>query len=183
MAKLQSGTRIYGSATIDTDLSIGSGTVTAPSIYPTGDNNTGIFFPAVDTIAFTEGGVEAMRIDSGGNLLLSTNIFYRYQPAPTSKAAAATLTGAELLTGILNTTGTTYTITVPTGTNIDAAVSSSLGVNGSFDWWVINSASGTITIGANGNTTMGTLTVLTGISACFRFRKTAANTYTIYRIN
>ena len=47
-----------------------AGTVSAPSIYPTGDTNTGIFFPAADTIAFTEGGTEAMRIDSSGNLLV-----------------------------------------------------------------------------------------------------------------
>jgi hypothetical protein len=47
-----------------------AGTVSAPSIYPTGDTNTGIFFPAADTIAFTEGGTEAMRITSAGYLLV-----------------------------------------------------------------------------------------------------------------
>ncbi len=44
------------------------GAVSAPSIIPTGDSNTGIFFPAADTIAFAEGGVEVMRIDSTGNV-------------------------------------------------------------------------------------------------------------------
>jgi hypothetical protein len=43
-----------------------AGTVADPAITTTGDTNTGIFFPAADTIAFTEGGVEAMRIDSSG---------------------------------------------------------------------------------------------------------------------
>jgi len=33
-----------------------------------GDLNTGIYFPSADTIAFTEGGTEAMRIDSSGNV-------------------------------------------------------------------------------------------------------------------
>lgn len=47
---------------------VGAGTVSAPSITTTGDTNTGIFFPAADTIAFTEGGAEAMRIDSSGNV-------------------------------------------------------------------------------------------------------------------
>jgi hypothetical protein len=47
-----------------------AGTVSAPAITTTGDTNTGIYFPAADTIAFTEGGAEAMRIDSGGNLLV-----------------------------------------------------------------------------------------------------------------
>lgn len=47
-----------------------AGTASAPSIYPTGDTNTGIFFPAADTIGFTEGGAEAMRIDTSGNVLV-----------------------------------------------------------------------------------------------------------------
>jgi hypothetical protein len=45
-----------------------AGTVSLPSITTTGDTNTGIFFPAADTIAFTEGGTEAMRITSDGNV-------------------------------------------------------------------------------------------------------------------
>ena len=45
-----------------------AGTAAAPAITTTGDTNTGIWFPAADTIAFTEGGVESMRIDSSGNL-------------------------------------------------------------------------------------------------------------------
>jgi hypothetical protein len=47
-----------------------AGSAGAPAIYPTGDSNTGIFFPAADTIAFAEGGAEAMRIDSSGSLLI-----------------------------------------------------------------------------------------------------------------
>jgi len=47
-----------------------AGSAAAPSIYSTGDTNTGIFFPAADTIAFTEGGAESMRIDSNANLLI-----------------------------------------------------------------------------------------------------------------
>jgi len=33
-----------------------------------GDANTGMFFPAADVIAFAEGGVEVMRLDSSANL-------------------------------------------------------------------------------------------------------------------
>lgn len=49
-------------------VNFADGTAAAPSITNDGNTNTGIFFPAADTIAFSEGGAEAMRIDSGGNL-------------------------------------------------------------------------------------------------------------------
>jgi hypothetical protein len=47
----------------------GAGTALLPSITTTGDLNTGMWFPAADTIAFSEGGVEALRIDSSGGLI------------------------------------------------------------------------------------------------------------------
>jgi hypothetical protein len=47
-----------------------AGTVSLPSITTTGDTNTGIFFPLADTIAFTEGGAEAMRILNNGNVAI-----------------------------------------------------------------------------------------------------------------
>ena len=48
-------------------LSDVDGSAATPAIRGT-DANTGIFFPAADTIAFAEGGVERARIDSSGNL-------------------------------------------------------------------------------------------------------------------
>jgi len=53
-------------------LSDVDGSASTPAIRGT-DTNTGIFFPAADTIAFSEGGAESMRIDSSGNLLVGTN--------------------------------------------------------------------------------------------------------------
>jgi hypothetical protein len=48
-------------------LSDVDGSAATPAIRGT-DANTGIFFPAADTIGFAEGGVESMRIDSSGNV-------------------------------------------------------------------------------------------------------------------
>ena len=67
-------------------LSDVDGTVSTPAIRGT-DSNTGIFFPAADTIAFTEGGVEAMRIDSSGNVGIGTS-----SPAQKLHVASASAT-------------------------------------------------------------------------------------------
>jgi hypothetical protein len=48
-------------------LSDVDGTAATPAIRGT-DTNTGIFFPAADTIAFSEGGTEVARFNSSGNL-------------------------------------------------------------------------------------------------------------------
>ena len=84
---------ISGTATQELALSkatLGAGTSGAPALTTSGDTNTGIFFPAADTIAFAEGGVESVRIDSSGRLLVGTS---------TTVAANRTLqvagTGAE----------------------------------------------------------------------------------------
>jgi len=65
---------VAGAVTLQNALSVTgvttvqAGTAALPAITTTGDTNTGIFFPAADTIAFAEGGVESMRIDSSGNV-------------------------------------------------------------------------------------------------------------------
>jgi hypothetical protein len=53
-------------------LSDVDGSASTPAIRGT-DANTGIFFPAADTIAFSEGGAEVARFDSSGNLGIGTS--------------------------------------------------------------------------------------------------------------
>ena len=133
----------------------------------------------------TNNGSERARIDSSGNTYIEAGLLWQYAPTPTTKAAAATLTAAELATDIITLTGTTYTVTLPTGTAIDTYYTGVPTTNIGYDFHIINTASGTITmaVGASGMTSVGTLTITTGLSAHFRLRRTAANTYVLYRLS
>ena len=93
VAKISStGLDVTGAATVSTTLGVtgvatfSAGTAALPAITTTGDTNTGIFFPAADTIAFTEGGAEAMRINSSGNVGIGNT-------SPTSKLDVTSGTG------------------------------------------------------------------------------------------
>jgi hypothetical protein len=53
-------------------IAAGLGAVSTPAYTFTGDLNTGMWSPAADTIAFSEGGAEVMRIDSSSNVGIGT---------------------------------------------------------------------------------------------------------------
>jgi len=62
-------------ARINTDSQIvaAAGTASLPALTTTGDVNTGIFFPAADTIGVGVGGSEAVRVTSTKQLLVTNN--------------------------------------------------------------------------------------------------------------
>ena len=125
---------------------------------------------------------EKARVDSAGNVQLQAGSVMPYAPTPESISAATTLTNANIQTQIINTTGTTYTVTMPLGTTLDT-LADWAAVNLSYDFSIINTASGTITMAVNtGVTSLGTLTITAATSARFRIRRTAASTYVLYRL-
>jgi hypothetical protein len=114
-----------------------------------------------------------------GNL---TEVQINVQGAPTAKTAAATLTAAELTSGIITYNGAAANLTLPTAADTEALVSSAKD-NSSFDVVIINTGSNTATVVAGtGWTLVGTATVATAVSAQFRARRTASGAWTLYRI-
>lgn len=111
-----------------------------------------------------------------------------YQGAPTSQNTTATLSTAQVMSGLVTSThatGATITLTLPNGADMDLA--SQFDVNEYFDWVVINNASGagdTVTIAnaASGNNVSGPAVIAISTSAIMRTRKTAADTFVTYRI-
>jgi len=133
-------------------------------------------------LVFATNDNERAQIDAGGNLQMQDGAVMPYAPTPVSLNVAATLTNANIQTQIINTTGTTFTLTMPLGTTLETLATWAY-TNSGYDFYVVNTASGTITIAVNtGVTSLSGLTIATGVSAQFRIRRTAANTFVLYRL-
>jgi len=116
------------------------------------------------------------------------------QPAPVAYNATATITEADLVDGIITSTGVTgpTLLTLPTGALMTAAAPH-VPIGGYTDFTVINTGTGaatdvTLQVGATfsivGNPTVGSLTDATIIAGSGRFRakRTAATTWILYRL-
>jgi hypothetical protein len=103
------------------------GSAATPAIRGT-DANTGIFFPAADTIAFSEGGAEAMRIDSSGNVGIGTSTIYtRLQVLSSGTDNTA---GDSIASAIASFTGPNYAIgTAANPANLQVMSNSTLGAD------------------------------------------------------
>ena len=60
-----------------------AGTALLPSVTTTGDTNTGVWFPAADTVGLSTGGIERVRVDSAGNVGLGKRVGYSATPTAT----------------------------------------------------------------------------------------------------
>jgi len=145
-------------------------------------------FPS-DTFGFyLETDTGKLNVGSSGGTAWTQPLSNVPQGTPTAKTATATLTIAELQTGIItSTSASAVALTLPTGTLTDAGVlSGTMAVGQSFEWGVINlgSSSGAVTMTAGtDHTYVGNAVVAISTSAWFRTRKTATNTYVTYRIS
>jgi hypothetical protein len=105
------------------------------------------------------------------------------QSAPVAVNASATLTVAQLLTGIItSTTAAAVTATLPTAAALDAATS--FATTAAYEFDVINTgAANAFTIAtATGWTLVGNMVVALSSSGKFRIHKTAAGAFSLYRL-
>lgn len=144
-----------------------------------------------------------LEVTSGGGVsvdgvLLKDGLIWKTQGNPTAETGVATITAADILTGIVtisHTTGSDIALTVDTGTAMDTALAATIAANKSLDWSVINTsaaAADTATLtAASGHTLVGSGLVQSahsstggtqGNAARFQTRRTAANTWITYRI-
>ena len=143
---------VAGAVTLQNALSVTgvttvqAGTAALPAITTTGDTNTGIFFPAADTIAFAEGGAEVARFDSSGNLGVGvTPSAWNTYKALEIGTVGNSISGGVSAT-ILNLTNNAYYSTVaPSGWKYaNTTTGASLfQTSGGAYYWYINNTSGT----------------------------------------
>lgn len=110
------------------------------------------------------------------------------QGTPNAQTTAVTLTAANILTKIItatHTAGATQAYTLPLGSSLETGLASRLAVDQAIDFVLINlssAATDTVTITTNtGWTLVGNMVVANLTSARFIIRKTATNTFTLYR--
>ena len=98
-----SGNSALGSASTNT-VAIQAGSAALPALIPSGDANTGLWFPASDTVAISTAGAERMRADSSGNVGIGgspSTKFHVLGSAATARVRCSSTDGSGAVVEIL----------------------------------------------------------------------------------
>ncbi len=186
--------------TTNGDLYINTGSVTTATWAQIGAAGETLATLTVTTL--TSGTIAEVTAASGVTIdtaVIRDGNFHGVQGAPTAETGVATITIADMLTGIVtisHTTGATVALTVDTGSAMDTGMPASFGVGSYIDYSIINisaAAADTATLTAAANHTLVGIPIiqsahtstgdLYGNAGRFRARRTAANTWITYRIS
>jgi len=135
-------------------------------------------------------------MSSDTEVVVRAAVFGKAQETPIAMTVAATITVAALINGLItgtHTTGGDAAYTLPTGADMDAALTAFFINNDSFEFTIINlsvAAADTITLTAGdaftivGEPIIGAIEAVIDFpsSATYRVRRTAANTFVAYRL-
>jgi hypothetical protein len=185
-----SGVTIDGVLLKDGIVLADDGAAATPSISFADYDDMGLYVSSATELGFATGGAFVARLSQLRGLEINQVYSVRYlrsQAAPVNsdtdpadKAVMASSFLAGLLTG---SPAAPINYTLPTGTQMDTACAGHVGIDESFDFNIINLGAGTITFLAAAAFTIVGIAVVAGTSsASFRVRKTAANTFVLYRI-
>jgi hypothetical protein len=140
------------------------GSASTPAVQGA-DTNTGIFFPAADTIAFAEGGTEVMRLDSSANLQFNSG----YGSVATAYGCRAWVnfdgtSNSANLSGTYSQSGTTVTVTATAhgliaGNSIYSDITSGTGVDGVYTVATVTDANTFTYTAGTSLTTSGNITL------------------------
>jgi hypothetical protein len=120
---------------------------------------------------------------TGGKIKLTGIVIYENPSAPLSKSASYTLLATEIQNQLLVYTGTSGTITFPSGSSLDSTLFNDTSYK-SIDFYIVNNAtSGSVTLAAGtGNTLVGGTTLAFKVGAQIRLTRTGINAWTIYKL-
>ena len=141
--------------------SFAAGSAAAPAITRTGDTDTGIFFPAANTLAFSTNGTEDARFDSAGNLLVGTTTAVSGAKVTVSGSVAASA-GASVAGnawGVLPYTASSLVVDTNAGTSRLFSIGSDASTKGAILFYQATSsgsATQAMTLDASGNLGVGT---------------------------
>jgi hypothetical protein len=142
-------TNVTGDLSTTTRIITGAGTSILPAITYTGDVNTGIYYPALDNIAFVTNANERLRINDVGNIGIGiTNPSYKLDisgNANISSGFAYKIGGNDVITSTSLGSGVTFSSLTSVGTLNALTVNNTISAQG------LDNSGNTLDIGSYAN--------------------------------